>query len=244
MVGGTGVIDWKLRERGHVRLDPSLRTYVAQILSMVDGRGDADVLDVAAGSGWLGQLDFGSYHGLDIVAPHERWDLNTSLPEPHVGAYDIVMCLGALHFTDDPRRSLAELAKALRPAGELIVAVPWLYPPHDMRYDRWRVSPRQLWRMLDEHFGSVELHPNGSLFQLPLHVLNRVVSGPFRGVPAADLAALRGAPIPEPWRATRVDDVPVRSAGPMVILGRGSNLRSPISSTGGRSDVAVRPDLV
>lgn len=217
--------DWGPRYRWHVRLDPSLRTYVAQVVALVGDRPDADVLDVAAGSGWVGQFSFKSYRSLDIVPPHERWDLDEPLPDEHVGGYDLVVCLGALHYTHDPRRSFGELVRALRPAGELVVAVPWLYPPHDIEDERWRISPRELYRLVGEHFDTVELHPNGSAFHLPLHVLNRYITGPFRGVGREVLDSVRDVEIPRPWRTSSVDEVPVSRTGPMVVLARASGLR-------------------
>ena len=217
---------WSRREGWHLRLDPSLRTYVAQVVQLVGDRPQADVLDVAAGSAWLGQFHFGSYTPLDIAPPHERWDIETPLPDHHVAQYDLVTCLGGLHYSIDPPRSLAEMVRALRPGGELIIAVPWLYPPHDPGHDGWRISPVQLWRLLDEHFERVELHPNGSVFHLPLHVLNRYVTGPFRGVRRADLDRMSEVAVPSAWSAGSAEEVPPTRWRPMVVLGRGSSLRT------------------
>lgn len=212
---------WSRRESWHVRLDASLRTYVGQVVHLLSGRPDADVLDVAAGSAWLGQLPFRSYTPLDILPPHERWDLDTPLPDHHVGRYDVVVCLGALHYTRDPWSSLRQLCRALRSDGELLVGVPWLYPPHDRVHDRWRMAPRQVWTMVREEFPRVDLHPNGSLFHLPMHVLNYYVTGPFRGIDASDFERLRQRPIPEPWRAETIDDVPTSWFGPMGVIAHG-----------------------
>lgn len=214
-------MSWSRRESWHLRLDASLRTYVAQIVHLVGDRPDADVLDVAAGSAWLGQLEFRSYTPLDIVPPHERWDLDTALPDRHVHGYDVVVCLGALHFTRDPRWSLGQLCRAVRPGGELLVGVPWLYPPHDREHDRWRIAPRQIWSMVREHFPVVDLHPNGSILHLPMHVANYYISGPFRGVRRSDLEWLRSRPVPEPWRADRPEDLPTRWFGPMGTIAHG-----------------------
>lgn len=216
---------WTRREGWHLRLDASLRTYVTQIVHVMADRPDADVLDVAAGSGWLGQLDFRSYTPLDIIPPHERWDLDTPLPQHHVGRYDVVVCLGALHFTTDPGWSLGQLRRGVRPGGDLLVGVPWLYPPHDRDHDRWRIAPRQIWSMMHEDFDRVDLHPNGSVFHLPMHVLNRYVTGPFRGVDRSDLERLKSGPSPSVWRARRVEDVPVRAFGPMGVLAHGVGSR-------------------
>lgn len=218
---------WTRREGWHLRLDASLRTYVTQIVHVMADRPDADVLDVAAGSGWLGQLDFRSYTPLDIIPPHERWDLDTPLPEHHVGAYDVVVCLGALHFAADPRWSLAQLRRGLRARGELIVGVPWLYPPHDREHDRWRIAPRQIWGLMREHCGQVSLYPNGSLLHLPMHILNRYIAGPFRGVARCDLDRLRRSPPPERWCPDRVSDIPVPMWRPMGVIAHGSGLSSP-----------------
>lgn len=216
---------WSRRESWHLKLDASLRTYVTQIVHVMAGRTDADVLDVAAGSGWLGQMEFGSYTPLDIIPPHEIWDLDTHLPTHHESRYDVVVCLGALHFTRNPWWSLDQLVRALRPDGEMLIGVPWLYPPHDRPFDRWRIAPRQIWTMLHERFTRVDLHPNGSAFHLPMHVVNYYLSGPFRGVPAADLERLRSRPRPAVWQAERIDEVPVPMFGPMGVLAHGVGRR-------------------
>lgn len=212
---------WSRRESWHLKLDASLRAYVTQIVHLMSDRAGADVLDVAAGTGWLGQMEFGSYTPLDIVPPHETWDLDTPLPEHHERSYDVVVCLGALHFTRDPWWSLEQLCRALRPEGELILGVPWIYPPHDRGTDRWRIAPRQIWTMVREHFSEVSLHPNGSVFHLPMHVLNYYVSGPFRGVRRDDLERLRSRPRPEAWRAERVEQIPAPQFGPMGAIAHG-----------------------
>lgn len=212
--------------RLHVRLDPHLGTYLATVAGILDGRGDADVLDIAAGSGWVRDLGVGSYHALDVEPPHEYWDIDTPLPDRHVGRYDLALCLGAVHFAIDPTRSVAQFARALRPGGELVVSSPWIFPPHDRERDRWRISPLALRDLLAGCFREVDLYLIGSALGLPLVVANRLVTGPFGGLPARDLRRI----VRRRRRAPRIrthgpSDVPLRWFGPVGVVAHGTGLR-------------------
>lgn len=214
-----------LRARWQLRLDPPLRRYVATIVHILGERHDAKLLDIAAGTGWLRQLEFGSYHALDITGDHERWDINTPLPDRHAGAYDIAVCLGALHFALDPRAALEQFGRALRPDGELVVGAPWLFPPHDREIDLWRLSPRLFWRLLDERFASVDIYPIGTVLGIPGQILNRYVTGPFHGLDAATLqraSRMRKGPR---WSAEVPEDIPLRWLGPVGMIAHARNRR-------------------
>ncbi|MGH3441159.1 MAG: class I SAM-dependent methyltransferase, partial [Nitriliruptorales bacterium] len=215
-----------LRSRLHARLDPHLGTCLATVAGILADRSDLDVLDVAAGTGWVRDLGVRSYHALDVVPPHEPWDIDTPLPAQHVSRYDLVLCLGALHFAIDPPRTVAEFVRALRPGGELVVSTPWIYPPHDREHDRWRISPLAARDLLAGSFEEVDLYLIGSALGLPLVVANRFVTGAFRGLPAEDLRRIvrRRRPA-ERIRTHGPADIPLRWFGPVGVVAHGRGQR-------------------
>ncbi|HSK22902.1 MAG TPA: methyltransferase domain-containing protein [Egicoccus sp.] len=207
-----------MRRRTGLRLDPFLSSYVATIRAVLEPLGDRDVLDVSAGSGWVRQFDFSGYTPVDIFDPNEYWDLDTPLPEAHAGSYDLVVNLGSLHYTRDPVRSLEQMVLALRPGGDMVVMVPWMFPPHDRRSDRWRIAPIQLWEMLDRSFDTVDLFLVGNVFQLPVHAAKRLLAGPFVGVTPAELAATPRRRAAPRLAVADAGDVPARWTGPVNVV--------------------------
>ncbi|MBS3940225.1 MAG: methyltransferase domain-containing protein [Actinobacteria bacterium] len=207
-----------MTRRTGLRLDPFLSSYVATIREVLEPLRDRDVLDVSAGSGWVGQFDFRNYTPVDIVDPDAYWDLDTPLPDDHVAGYDLVVNLGSLHYTRDPVRSLEQMLRALRPGGDLVIMVPWMFPPHDRRADRWRIAPVKLWEMLDPGFVTVDLFLVGNAFQLPLHVGKRLLAGPFVGVTQAELAATSRRHAAPRVSVTDADGVPARWTGPVNVV--------------------------
>ncbi len=207
-------------------MDPFLLEYVTTVRDALVGLTDRDTIDVAAGGAWVSRLGFRSYTPVDVQPPHEIWDIQTPLPAHHVGGYDLALCLGALHYSSDPHRSLGEILRALRPDGDLVIMVPWLFPPHDRAIDRWRIAPRQLHTMLSPHFASLDLWMVGNVFQMPLHVLRRVFVGPFTGVGADRLRGLSSRHAARRLRPATVDDVPTSWLGPVNVLAHARGLRS------------------
>ena len=207
-----------MRRRTGLRLDPFLSSYVATIREVLEPLRDRTVLDVSAGSGWARQFDFASYTPVDIIDPQAYWDLDTPLPDVHAGGYDLVVNLGSLHYTRDPVRSLEQMVRALRPGGDMVVMVPWMFPPHDRRADRWRIAPLQLWEMLDRHFETVDLFLVGNAFQLPVHVTKRLLAGPFVGVTPAELASTPRRRAAPRLVVADADGVPAHWTGPVNVV--------------------------
>ena len=73
----------------------------------------------------------------------DRWPIDDGLA-------DAVLSTETLEHVFEPRTFLAEAARVLRPAGKLILTVPfaarWHYVPHDY----WRFTPSSLARLLEE----------------------------------------------------------------------------------------------
>lgn len=207
-----------MTRRAGTFFDPFLASYIATVRAVLEPLVDRSTIDIAAGSQWVRHLGFERYVPLDIVEPSEIWDIDTPLALHHHGRYDLALCMGALHYSFDPHASLDEFCRTLVDDGDLVMMVPWLYPPHDRLADRWRISPRQIFSMLDRRFDRVDLWFVGNVVQVPFHVAKRWVAGPFAGLDGSSLEKVSRRRAAPRLRPTSVDDVPVRWTGPLNVV--------------------------
>jgi SAM-dependent methyltransferase len=97
------------------------------------GDGVKDVLDIYCGTRPYDNLlpPFTRITGLDVPGnPYGVADVVSSdfLPFPD-SSFDLVMCVQGLHYVRDLQKSVAEIARVLRPGGYALISVPlvWLY---------------------------------------------------------------------------------------------------------------------
>lgn len=198
--------------------DPFLRSYVTTICHVLTPLAQRKTIDISAGSAWIKQLGFADYTPVDVIGDHQYWDINTPLPDHHAGNYELAVCMGSLHYSVNPHASLAQMVRTLADGGDLVLMVPWLYPPHDREVDRWRIAPRQVHSMVAASFDTVDVYNVGSLWQTPMHVAKRWISGPFVGLTARQLArCMRRRPVPV-IRATAADELGVAWTGPLNVV--------------------------
>lgn len=57
---------------------------------------------------------------------------------------DGILCESVLEHVREARQALAEMARVLKPGGELFLAVPFLWPFHSSPHDYWRWTERGL----------------------------------------------------------------------------------------------------
>jgi SAM-dependent methyltransferase len=88
---------------------------------------------------------------------HEVVDVTTMTIEDR---YDLVLCLYVLEHVYDVEAAVANIHRALRPAGRVAVAVPHLYPYHDEPIDFWRFTEYSL-RRLFSSYASVTVQHRG-----------------------------------------------------------------------------------
>lgn len=77
----------------------------------------------------------------DIVA-----DL-AALPLPD-GGLDLVVCTEVLEHIAEPARALGEIARVLRPGGQVLLTVPFVVELHEEPHDYYRYTPYALDRLL------------------------------------------------------------------------------------------------
>ena len=202
---------------------------VSTILGGLEGR---SVIDFGAGSGWIRAFPFGSYVGVDANPPDEpwavRWNFDEPLPARLKGGFDAAVSLNALHYAADPNRTLTRFLEALKPGGTLVLAAPWIYPPHDRAIDYWRISPRALYRLTAGHFEALSIYPIGSIIDLPMRIAARLLA-PGHSRPRVRKSS--GIDL-EPIRPASESEVPASFFGPLctIVVGAGFRPRSPASS--------------
>jgi SAM-dependent methyltransferase len=142
-----------------VFLDQNARDVHGSVLEVGDRRyasryllqgGRADVIDVVSG------------RGADIVA--DLCDLE-ALPQAR---YDAFVCVQTLQYVRCVKTALEGAYRMLKPGGVLLATVPMLAPvdPGARGVDRWRFTPAQTERWVQEAFGdgaACSVEPRGNV---------------------------------------------------------------------------------
>jgi SAM-dependent methyltransferase len=140
----------------------SANPYDRDVTALVERHADGLVLDCGAGRRPV-------YHANVVnleIAPYDTTDVlgaGEALPFRD-GAFDAVISVAVLEHVRDPFRCAAELARVLKPGGELICVVPFLQPQHGYPHHYYNMAPQGL-RALFERDLAIERHEvsNGML---------------------------------------------------------------------------------
>jgi SAM-dependent methyltransferase len=138
-------------------------------LAAVQGR----LLDVGAGeSPWRSWLPTSvAYQGLDIgnaaefgMAPGRDIVYYEGRVMPFADStFDCALCIEVLEHAEDPQLLVAEMARVLRPGGELLLSVPWSARLHHLPHDFHRFSAFRLKALLEScGFASVDIAERGT----------------------------------------------------------------------------------
>jgi SAM-dependent methyltransferase len=142
------------------------------------------VLDVGGIRG--NPLGFASFAGTGV----SRWIFLNISPNtrPHIvadGAHmpiateaiDTVVCNATLEHVDSPMQVMQELSRVLRPAGVLLLGVPFLYRIHSAPNDFWRFTEHQVHRMAKEtDLVTVSVERVGLLFTVLCDMTKQAIS--------------------------------------------------------------------
>lgn len=163
------------------------------------------VLDVGAADRWIeARLNPSAtyiavdYPGTAVARYGTRPDAFADaarLPLPSASV-DAVVCLETLEHVNDFERSLAEIARVLKPGGRAFLSMPFLYPVHDAPFDHTRLTEHG-WRVHLRRAGLelVLLQPRGTALEVA--GLGLAVAAPIAGrpLPVALLMALVAVPL-------------------------------------------------
>ena len=122
-----------------------LAAWVAQAAAQVNDH-NYRVLDAGAGEApYRHYFDHVKYETADFGAVDKSYgeldyvcDLS-DLPMPDC-TYDLVLCTQVLEHVPDPSAVVLELARVLKPGGELWLSAPLYYPEHEQPYDFYRYT--------------------------------------------------------------------------------------------------------
>lgn len=157
---GAGELHYKQHCR-HLR-------YVAQDFGNYDGTGDSTGLQEGS---W-------DQTRLDIIC-----DI-TAIPEPD-GSFDAIMCIEVLEHLPEPLLALRELARLLRPGGQLIITAPFCSLTHFAPYFFHTGFSRYFYEKHLPQYGFriTELQQNGNYFEYLAQEIRRVghIAGRYAG---------------------------------------------------------------
>lgn len=135
----------------------------------------ARVLDAGAGEGnYRSFFHAQRYVGLDLAVGDAAWDYSkldvvgnlTALPFGD-GLFDASLNIVTLEHVTEPARVLAELARTLAPAAQLLLIVPHEWEEHQQPHDYFRYTRFGLEYLLRQAgFQEFEIRPVGGFFRL------------------------------------------------------------------------------
>ena len=135
----------------------------------------ARVLDAGAGEGQYKQYFSGKrYTAFDLAVGDQTWDYSgldirgdlEALPFPD-STFDAALNIVTLEHVKRPDRVIGEIARVLRPGGQLLLIVPHQWEEHQTPHDYFRYT-RYGVKMLIEQSGLevARLEPVGGIFRL------------------------------------------------------------------------------
>lgn len=139
-----------------------------RVLRPLLARLSGDVLDVGCGEkpyrAWM--PDARRWVGIDVspgpsvdglIEPGKSWPIEDD-------DFDVVVCTQVLEHVGDLDHTVSELVRVLRPGGDAIVTVPFIFGEHNAPHDYRRLSQHGLRQLLADHgLDVVETRPHGGI---------------------------------------------------------------------------------
>jgi SAM-dependent methyltransferase len=166
------------------RLPPPLRRHILHFEAEIEDAvaafaralpAGARVLDAGAGEGRYARHFAGRrYIGVDLTVGDPGWDYSrldaiadlTALPFADA-AFDAALHIVTIEHLREPARALAEIARALKPGGRLLVAAPHEWEVHQAPHDYFRFTRYGMAHLLEKAgFEAVEVRAAGGYFRL------------------------------------------------------------------------------
>ena len=129
----------------------------------------------------------GIYTGIDIVQnAHNTVDVLANITDVPLGdsTFDVIVCTQVLEHVSDSYGAFKELARLLKPGGQLIITAPLGYPLHEEPYDFVRFTPYQIQECAHRAALRVsELHTAGNELEVIATVLDNMWRRGIKGKP-------------------------------------------------------------
>jgi len=90
------------------------------------------------------------------ISPRRAWPIDGA-------AYDAVLCTQVLEHAEDFEHVLSEIHRVLKPAGDLVVTVPFIYNMHDARHDYRRFTVQGVRQLFHDRYEILELKGQGGV---------------------------------------------------------------------------------
>jgi SAM-dependent methyltransferase len=149
----------------HFQWLPGKDLYAAlkRVLPQLSGK----VLDVGCGEKpykiWLKHVS--EHVGLDVnpesqadvrIRPGERWPFEDA-------SFDAVLCTEVLQYIANLKNTLSEIDRVLKPGGQLVVTVPFVYNMHGVVHDFWRFSVHGVRELFADRYAIAEVKALGGI---------------------------------------------------------------------------------
>jgi len=127
------------------------------------------ILEIGSGRQVKGQEAYSAIHIFKEAKEFRQTDINPSfghevldITDMNISSkYDLILCLNVLEHVYELEVAVANMRKALKKDGRLIVAVPFSFPLHDEPHDYWRMTEFSLKKLLED-FSDVKVEIKGS----------------------------------------------------------------------------------
>ncbi|MEA2356244.1 MAG: hypothetical protein QOD61_2373 [Solirubrobacteraceae bacterium] len=137
------------------------------VLRPLLGPVEGSVLDVGCGykpyRAWVPGAT--RYFGIDVVpGPEVDAVIEPGEPWPVAdGEFDVVVCTQVLEHVGDLELTVDELVRAVRPGGEALITVPFIFGEHNSPHDYRRFSRHGVRRLLEDRFEIIGVYPHGGI---------------------------------------------------------------------------------
>jgi SAM-dependent methyltransferase len=146
--------------------------YDGNVMAIIDRYPDGLVLDCGAGSrptyyGNVVNYEIVDYLSTDVLGIGEELPFED-------GTFDAVISVAVLEHVRDPFRCAQEIARVLRPGGELFCAVPFLQPYHGYPHHYFNATEQGIRRLFEDSLQIERVHVNEATH--PIHALQWILA--------------------------------------------------------------------
>jgi SAM-dependent methyltransferase len=164
---GKGLADRLARSVAHVLLGTRGWSDKAAV-EIARTRSGLKVLEIGSGRQDLGTNAYSLVDAFPTDVDFVQSDVNPAFGHRVVDVtdmgieeeFDLILCMYVLEHVFDVQAAVRNMCRAVKPGGQVLIAVPHVYPYHDEPIDFWRFTEHSL-RHLCSGFSSVEIRHKG-----------------------------------------------------------------------------------